>query len=174
MALSKEQKSTVVTNLTELLSSSKMTVVAEYKGMTVKSMQKLRKDANGNGTSVKVVKNRLVKQALSGVDALKGVDVSTLTGQLLYAFNDADEVAPAKALNDFAKTEPALQFVGAFTAEGAFISAEEVKALASLPSKNQLIAGVINTLNSPVRGVMSSLSGNLHGLLQGLEAKASN
>lgn len=55
-----------------------------------------------------------------------------------------------------------------------FISADEVKALASLPSKNQLIAGVINTLNSPMRGVIGSLSGNLHGLLQGLEAKASN
>ncbi len=174
MALSKEEKTAVIADLTELLSGSKMTVVAEYKGMTVKSMQKLRKDAKSNGTAVKVVKNRLVKQAISGVDTLKGVDASTLTGQLLYAFNDADEVAPAKALSDFAKTEPALQFVGAITAEGAFISADEVKALASLPSKNQLIAGVINTLNSPLRGVMSGLTGNLHGLLQGLEAKASN
>ena len=54
------------------------------------------------------------------------------------------------------------------------MDAESVKALAVLPSKEQLIAGILNTLNSPVRGVMSSLGGNLHGLLQALEAKATN
>jgi large subunit ribosomal protein L10 len=170
MALSKEQKSTIVTDLTTLLTDSKMTVVAQYKGMTVKSMQNLRKEAKGNGTSIKVVKNRLVKQAISGVDTLKSVDSTALQGQLLYAFNLEDEVAPAKALADFAKKEPALQFVGAITAEGAFISADEVKALASLPSKAQLIAGVINTLQSPVRNTMSALQGNLHGYLKAIEA----
>ena len=170
MALSKEQKATVVADLTELLAGSKMTVVAQYKGMTVKSMQSLRKEAKGNGTAIKVVKNRLVKQAIGGVSTLKDVDVTALQGQLMYAFNTADEVAPAKALSDFAKKEPALQFVGAITAEGVFISADEVKALASLPSKNQLVAGIINTLQSPVRNTMSALNGNLHGYLQAIEA----
>jgi len=170
MALSKEQKTAVIADLTELLTSSKMTIVAEYKGMTVKSIQALRKEAKGNGTSVKVVKNRLVKQALTGVDTLKGTDVTALQGQLLYAFNDTDEVAPAKVLSDHAKNEPALQFVGAITAEGTFISADDVKALANLPSKNQLIAGIINTLQSPVRNTMSALGGNLHGYLQAIEA----
>jgi large subunit ribosomal protein L10 len=170
MALSKEQKAAVITDLTERLTSSKMTVVAQYKGMTVKSMQTLRKEAKGNGTAVKVVKNRLVIQALGGVEALKSVDSSALEGQLLYAFNEGDEVAPAKVLSDYAKKEPALQFVGAITAEGLFISADEVKALASLPSKNQLIAGIINTLQSPVRNTMSALGGNLHGYLQAIEA----
>ena len=170
MALSREQKAAVIADLTELLTSSKMTVVAQYKGMTVKSMQTLRKEAKGNGTAVKVVKNRLVIQALGGVEALKSVDSSALEGQLLYAFNEGDEVAPAKVLSDYAKKEPALQFVGAITAEGVFISADEVKALASLPSKSQLIAGIINTLQSPVRGTLSALGGNLHGYLQAIEA----
>lgn len=170
MALSKEQKTAVIADLTERLTSSKMTVVAQYKGMTVKSMQTLRKEAKGNGTAVKVVKNRLVIQALGGVEALKSVDSSALEGQLLYAFNEGDEVAPAKVLSDYAKKEPALQFVGAITAEGLFISADEVKALASLPSKNQLIAGIINTLQSPVRNTLSALGGNLHGYLQAIEA----
>ena len=170
MALSKEQKISVVAELSDLLKASRMTVVAEYRGITVKSMQSLRRDAKANGTAIKVVKNRLVKQAINNVDTLKGIDVESLKGQLLYAFNDADEVAPAKALNDFAKGEPALQFIGAITAEGLFISAEEVKALASLPGKNQLIAGIINTLQSPVRNTMSALNGNLHGYLQAIEA----
>lgn len=170
MALTKEQKNEVVSEITDLLSSSKMTVVAEYRGMTVKSMQALRKEAKENGTSVKVAKNRLVKQALIGVDALKSVETTALTNQLLYAFNSDDEVAPAKALSDFAKKEPALQFVGAITAEGLFISADEVKALANLPSKQQLVAGIINTLQSPLRGSLSALSGNLHGYLKAIEA----
>jgi large subunit ribosomal protein L10 len=170
MALSKEKKSEVISDLTERLSSSKMTIVAQYKGMTVKSMQTLRKEAKSNGTAIKVVKNRLVIQALGGVEALKSVDASALQGQLLYAFNSEDEVAPAKALSDYAKKEPALEFVGAITAEGLFINAAEVKALASLPSKNQLVAGIINTLQSPVRNTISALNGNLHGYLKAIEA----
>lgn len=170
MALSKEQKNAVVSDVTDLLTSAKMTVVAQYKGMTVKSIQSLRKEAKQNGTTVKVVKNRLVKQALSNVETLKGVETAALTNQLLYAFNSEDEVAPAKILHDFSKKDASLQFVGAITAEGSFIGADDVKALASLPSKQQLVAGIINTLQSPLRGSMSALSGNLHGYLQAIEA----
>ncbi len=172
MALTKDQKHEVVGDISELLSNSRMTVVAEYKGTPVKAMQELRRQSRENGTSIKVVKNRLVIKALQQNDTFKDVDVSGLNGMLLYAFNSEDEVAPAQALATFAKKQPTIQFVGAFSSEGAFLNADEVKSLATLPSKNQLIAGVINTLNSPVRGVVSGLSGNLHGLLQALEAKA--
>lgn len=174
MALSKNQKQDVINEVTELLQSSKMTVVAKYQGTTVKALQTLRRDARDNGTKVKVVKNRLVIQALKGSDAYKETDTSALEGMLLYAFNGQDEVAAAQILKKFAKQNPTLEFVGAISAEGEFIDAASVKALADLPGKNQLIAGLLNTLNSPVRGVMGSLSGNLHGLLQGLETKASN
>ena len=104
---------------------------------------------------------------------MKDVDVSELTGQLLYAFNSEDEVAPAQVLADFAKTNPTIQFVGAFSAEGKFLSADDVTALATLPSKEQLIAQVLATLQSPVHDVTNALSGNLHALLDGVEAKAS-
>lgn len=174
MALTKSEKQDVVQEVADLLGSSKMTVVAKYQGTTVKALQQLRRDARDNGTRVKVVKNRLVIQALKQTDSLKDVNTSELQGMLLYAFNGEDEVAAAQVLNTFAKQNPSLEFVGAISAEGEFVDAANVKALASLPGKNQLIAGVLNTLNSPVRGVIGSLSGNLHGLLQGLEAKASN
>jgi len=172
MALTKEKKNQVVSELSELLSSSKLTVVAEYRGTTVKAIQTLRKDAKANGTKISVVKNRLVIKALEGNDTLKGADTSALKGQLLYAFNADDEVAPAAVLAAFGKTNPSIQFVGAITAEGAFISADEVKALASLPSKAQLIAQVVATLGSPLNDVLSGLSGNLHAILDGVEAKA--
>lgn len=172
MALSKNQKNDVVGEVAELLSSSKMTVVAKYQGTTVKALQQLRRDARDNGTKVKVVKNRLVIKAVQQSDTLKSADMSQLQGMLLYAFNSEDEVAPARVLADFAKTYPTLEFVGAITPEGVFASAEEVQALAALPGKNELIAQVIATLNSPVNDVMNGLSGNLHALLDGIEAKA--
>lgn len=170
MALTKVKKDSVVAEVAELLANSKMTVVAQYQGTTVKAIQALRKDAKANGTKVSVVKNRLVIKAIEATESIKDVDTSALKGQLLYAFNATDEVAPASALATFAKTNPSIQFVGAITADGKFMSVTEVKALAALPSKTQLIAGIINTLQSPVNGVMSGLKGNLHGLLQAIEA----
>jgi len=172
MALTKAKKDDVVAGVAELLQSSKMTVVAKYQGTTVKSIQDLRRQARDNGTKVKVIKNRLVIKALQQNETLKDVDTSAIEGMLLYAFNDQDEVAPAQSLDMFAKKNPTIQFVGAITAEGKFIDAAEVKALAGLPSKNQLIAQVIATLNAPVNDVMNGLSGNLHALLDGIEAKA--
>lgn len=171
MALTKQKKQQVVDEVAGLLADSKLTVVAAYQGTTVKAMQQLRRDAKNDSTNVKVIKNRLVIKAIENNEALKDVDTSALKGQLLYAFNPSDEVAPAKVIAEFAKTNPTLEFVGAIGADGKFISAEEVKALASLPSKTQLIAGLINTLNGPVNGVMSGLGGNLHGLLDAIAAK---
>jgi large subunit ribosomal protein L10 len=173
MALSKDQKNQVVSDVAELLASSKMTVVAAYQGTTVKAIQQLRREARENGTQVRVVKNRLVIKAVQQNDNLKDVDVTALNGQLLYAFNSEDEVAPAQALANFAKTNPTIEFVGAISGEGKFLSADDVKALATLPGKEQLIAQVIATLLSPVNDVTNALSGNLHALLDGVEAKAS-
>jgi large subunit ribosomal protein L10 len=172
MALTKSKKDEVVAEVADLLKSSKMTVVAKYQGTTVKALQGLRRDARGNGTQVKVVKNRLVIKAIEQNDILKGTDTSELQGMLLYAFNADDEVAPAQVLNTFAKANPTLEFVGAISGEGKFLAASDVKALADLPSKPQLIAQVVATLLSPVNDVTNALSGNLHALLDGVEAHA--
>ena len=172
MALTKAEKKDVIAEVSDLLQSSKMTVVAKYEGTTVKALQTLRREAKENGTKVLVVKNRLVKQALKGNENLKDVPTDELTGMLLYAFNSADEVASAKVLSDFAKTNPSIEFVGAISAEGEFVDAAGVKSLASLPGKDQLIAETIATLLSPVHDVTNALAGNLHALLDGVEAKA--
>lgn len=171
MALSKAKKEEVVQEVQDLLSASKMTVVAKYEGTPVKALQQLRRDAKGNGTRVKVVKNRLVIQALKGTDTFKNTDTAALEGMLLYAFNGEDEVAAAQILKTFAKTNPNVEFVGAISAEGEFVGSEQVKALADLPGKNQLLAGIVNLLQSPVRGVTGSLN-NLGGILSSLEANA--
>ena len=150
-----------------------MTIVTKYEGTTVKAMQALRRDVRENGTVAKVVKNRLVIKAIQHGDGkLKDVDTSALQGMLLYAFNSEDEVAPAQAIANFAKLNPTLEFVGAISAEGKFLTAEEVSALATLPSKEVLIAQVVATLTAPLSDSVNALSGNLHALLDGVSAKA--
>ncbi len=172
MALSKDKKDAIVQEVTDLLASSKLTVITQYQGTPVKALQQLRRDGNETGTVMKVVKNRLVIKALQSRNETKDLDTSELNGMLLYAFNDSDEVAPAKTIAEFAKKQQTLQFVGAISPEGTFLSADEVTALATLPSKNDLIAQVLATLSSPLNDVVNGLSGNLHGLLDGVEAKA--
>lgn len=172
MALTKDKKNVIVSEVADLLGSSKMTVVTKYQGTTVKALQSLRHEGRENGTQLKVVKNRLVIKAIQQTDNLKGVDTSALEGMLLYAFNAEDEVAPAQVIANFAKSNPTLEFVGAISAEGKFLTADEVKSLATLPSKAEMIAQVISTLNSPVNDVMSGLSGNLHALMDGIGDKA--
>jgi large subunit ribosomal protein L10 len=172
MALSKDKKSEVVNEVAELLKDSRMTVMAKYQGTSVKSMQALRKASRDNGTKVVVVKNRLFKKALENDERFKDVDLALVTGQLMYAFNPNDEVAAAQVLKNFAKDEPQVEFVGAFSAEGKLLNADEVKTLADLPSKEQLIAETVAMLLGPVNDVTNALSGNLHALLDGMEAKA--
>jgi large subunit ribosomal protein L10 len=172
MALTKVKKNEVVTEVADLLSTSKMTVVTKYQGTTVKALQELRRNSRDSGTQLKVVKNRLVIKAIQQTDSLKDVDTSALQGMLLYAFNDADEVAPAQAIAKFAKLNPTLEFVGAISAEGKFLTADEVKSLATLPGKNELIGQVVAMLLSPVNDVTNALSGNLHALLDGIADKA--
>jgi large subunit ribosomal protein L10 len=172
MAISRDKKNALVAEMSELLAESKMAVFAQYQGLSVADVQTLRRAAREAGVTIKVVKNRLVRVALEENETYKGIDTSALTGQLLYAISTEDEVAPAQVLDTFAKTHPALQFAGAFSGEGAVLSADDVKALAGLPSKNQLIGEVVAQLLSPVHDITNALSGNLHALLDGVEAKA--
>ncbi len=172
MALTREKKQEIVEELVTLLSESKVTVVANYNGTTVKEFQQLRSQAKENSTTIKVVKNRLIKKALSSVDALKEVETTTLANQLLYAFNSEDEVAPAQTLAKFSKETGKLEFVGAITEDGNFIDAEAVKALASLPSKDQLRAQLVGTISAPLSGFVNVLSGNIRGVLNVLNARS--
>ena len=172
MAISKDKKQTLVSELTELFASAKGTAVAKYQGISVADLQELRKAAREAGVTIKVVKNRLVRVAMGESDTYKAADTSALLGQLLYAFSADDEVAPAKVLDTFAKTHPTLELVAGFSGEGLAQSDADVKALAGLPSKHQLIAEVVAQLLSPVHDTTNALSGNLHALLDGIGEKA--
>src|SRR5215211_2549546 len=128
MALNKDKKKEVVGEVSQLLETSKLTVIAKYSGTSVKSMQQLRLQSRDSGTNIRVVKNRLFKKALSENDKFKDIDTEMLSGQLIYAFNDTDEVAPAQNLAAFAKQEPQIEFIGGITASGELLKVEDLKA----------------------------------------------
>ena len=172
MALTKDEKNQIITEVSDLLSSSKMTVITKYEGTTVKAMQDLRRQARDTGTKVKVIKNRLVKQALASSDKFKAVDISLLEGMLMYAFNSEDEVAPAQAIANFAKSNPTLEFVGAITSDGQLMGAEDVKVLAALPTKEQLRGQLVGIIAAPLSGFVNVLAGNVRGVLNVLTARA--
>ena len=168
MAISKSKKQDLVAELNELLASAKMSIFANYTGLTVAETQELRRAARAQGVKIKVVKNRLVRVAMKSNDGLKELDSSSLKGQVLYAFSDEDEVVPAKVLADFAKTHPALKLMGAFNADG-IMNEAEAEVFANLPTKNELIAQVVATLQSPLDGILSGING-LGSLLNAVEA----
>jgi len=172
MAIDRSKKTALVSEMTAAMKDAKMTAFAAYQGVTVADLQQLRKLARESGVTIKVVKNRLVRVAMGEIKHLKDLDTSALNGQLLYAISQEDEVAPAQVLDKFAKEHPELLLKGGFSGDGNMLSEADVKALAGLPSKDQLIAQVVAQLLSPVHDITNALSGNLHALLDGVEAKA--
>ena len=157
MAISRDKKNTLVADLTELLKDSKMVVYAKYQGLTVAELQELRKLAREADVKIKVVKNRLVKVAMKEIATYKDTDTTGLTGQLLYALGTDEDFDAAKVLTKFAKTHDKMELIGGFNGEGAALSTEEVKTLGSLPTKNELIAQVVDTLLSGINGIVSGL-----------------
>ena len=157
MAISKDKKNELVAELTELLSNSKMVAFAKYQGLTVSELQELRKLARESNIKIKVVKNRLVKVAMKEIAAYKNTETDGLVGQLLYAVGEDEDFDAAKILVKFAKTHPMIDLQGGFNDEGKSLSKEEVTTLGSLPTKNELIAQVVDTLLSGINGIVSGL-----------------
>ena len=172
MALKRLQKESIVNDVSDAIASSKLTVVAQYKGTPVTDLQKLRRDGRENGTSVKVIKNRLVLRAIESNDKLKDVDKSVFNGMLLYAFNSDDELASAQTIAKFAKTQPNIDIVAAFTNAGEFYNTADAKALANLPTKDQLRGQLVGMISAPLSSFVSVLSGNITGFVRVLDARA--
>ena len=172
MAISRDKKNQLVTELNELLVGSKSTAVASYDGLTVPEMQELRKLAREANVSIKVVKNRLMRVAMSQHDRLKGADTSSLKGQLLYAFSSEDEVAPAQILKKFSKDHSAVKLVAGFDALGTVFDEAEITALANLPTKEQLQGQVVSVIAAPLTQFLGVANGAQRGFAQVLSQRA--
>ena len=172
MAISRDKKQQLVTELNDLFSTAKSTAAATYQGVTVAEMQELRKMAREANVEIKVVKNRLVRVAMGAHDVLKEADTSLLKGQLIYAFSKDDEIAPAQVLAKFSKTVPAIDLVAGFDNTGASFDTAAVKALASLPTKDQLRGQVVSVIAAPLTQFLGVANGAQRGFAQVLSQRA--
>lgn len=172
MALLREKKDQIVDELGRTITESKMTVIAEYQGTPVKALQTLRREARDSGTTVKVIKNRLVIKALQANPDFKDVDTKFINGMLLYVFNNDDEVAGAQTIAKFAKTQPTLKIIGAITNTGEFISEADANAISVLPTKEQLRGQLVGVLSAPLTGFVGVMTGNIRSIFNVLNARA--
>ncbi len=170
MAKSREQKEQSVEQLSGDLGRIKLAVLTDYRGLTVSELDELREQLSGESIPYRVTKNTLFKLALKNSDALKEVDPSTLTGPLAIAFGFDDEVAAARLIYNFGKTHEALEITGALTGDGEYLEPAQVKALAILPTKDQLLGQLVATISAPIQGFNRVLAGNLSGLINVLKA----
>ncbi|MFD1884080.1 50S ribosomal protein L10 [Paenibacillus wenxiniae] len=130
------------------LRESVSTVVADYRGLNVAEVTELRKQLREAGVEFQVLKNTLVRRATESAELTELNEV--LVGPTAIAFSKDDAVIGAKILNDFAKTHNALELKGGVV-EGRVVSADEIKALASLPSRDGLLSMLLSVLQAPVR-----------------------
>ncbi len=172
MAITRNKKNALVAELTELFAGSKGSVGAAYTGLSVADMQELRAAAREAGVTIKVVKNRLVRVALSSSDKFKSADTSLLTGQLVYAFSSSDEVASAQVLAKFAKSHPQLKLVTGFDDAGASLDTATVTALAELPTKDQLRGQLVSVIAAPLSGFLGVANGAQREFTQVLSQRA--
>jgi large subunit ribosomal protein L10 len=170
MAISREAKEQAVDQLTGDLGRIKLAVMTDYRGLKVPEIEELRATLRSSGMTYRVTKNTLLRLALSGNEQYGDLDPSSFTGPMALAMGFDDEVAPAKVIFQYAKTHDALEIVGAITGDGKLLSAAEVKALAQLPSREQLIAQVVGTIAAPLTGFVGVMAGNVRSIINVLNA----
>jgi large subunit ribosomal protein L10 len=163
------KKAQQIEEISELLRDSTLTILTDYRGLTVADMQGFRSQLREKEARLKVVKNTLTRIAARRV----GLDVVTplLEGPTAIVCTAADPVAAAKVVTDFARTSRILTIKGALL-EGKLLPPAEVERLATLPPREELLAKVVGGLQAPLYGLVSVLSGPIRSLAYVLQARA--
>jgi large subunit ribosomal protein L10 len=146
LSLNRSEKQAVIDEVTGLAAKAQTLVMAEYRGITVADLTKLRIDARSKGVALSVLKNTLARRAVTGSSF--EVVAEQMTGPLIYGFSE-DAVSAAKVLADFAKTNEKLVLRGGAYA-GKALDVNAVKQLANIPTKEVLLAQLCGLLKSPI------------------------
>ena len=169
--MDRAQKEKLVEDLGQIFESSGVVVVSRYEGMTVAEMQDLRAQMRKAGGFVRVAKNRLAKIALDGKPCASIANY--LTGMTVLAYSE-DPVAAAKVVQEYSKMNPKLDILGGAMGENELDRAG-VKAVASLPSREELIASIVGCVVAPasnLAGALGAPASNIAGILATIEEKA--
>ena len=168
--MDRAQKEKVVEELGQIFESSGVVVVAQYAGLTVAEMQDLRARMSAAGGSVRVAKNKLAKIALEGTPNVSIADL--LNGMTVLAYSE-DPVAAAKVVDAYSKDNDKLVILGGAMA-GTALDAAGVKAVAKMPSRDELIASIAGCIGAPaanIAGAIGAPASNIAGILSTLEER---
>ena len=166
MSLNLEEKKAVVAEVSEQVAQAQAIVVAEYRGLPVGDMTALRAQARNSGVYLRVLKNTLVRRAVDGTPFSGLAD--KMVGPLVFGIS-ADPVAAAKVLNDFAKTNDKF-VIKAGAMPNQVMDANGVKALATMPSREELLAKLMGTMQAPVAKFVRTLNEVPTKFVRGLAA----
>ena len=161
------EKEATVSQVLQKLTKSQAVILADYRGLNVQEVTELRKKLREAGVEYRVIKNTLTSRAAKEAN-IEGLD-QYLSGPTAMAFGYNDPVAPAKILANFAKDHKKLELKGGIL-EGKVINYNAVKSLADLPSREALLGQIAGMLQSPMRGLVTVLSGPLRNLAYATEA----
>jgi large subunit ribosomal protein L10 len=166
VSLNLDDKKTVVAEVSAEVANAQSIIVAEYRGLGVVDLTALRANARKSGVYLRVVKNTLVRRAIAGTP-FEGLS-EKLTGPLIYGIS-TDPVAAAKLLNDFAKGNDKLAIkIGAMP--NYVMDAAGVKALATMPSREELLSKLLGTMQAPITQFVRTLNEVPTKFVRGLAA----
>lgn len=168
MAKTRVQKEEALAVYQESLQNAKSVVFVNFDKLKVKDIEKLRRQCRSEKVGYVVAKKTLMKLALTKA-GLTDVNPKAFEHGVATVFGFEDEVAPARIMQTFAKDHEALKTIGGIL-EGTYVDRERVIALASLPSRQELLGKLVGTIQAPVSGFVNVLAGNLRGLLYALNA----
>lgn len=169
MSKNLELKKQVVSDIVERIQNAKSVVIAEYSGMNVADVTKLRAKFRAANVDYVVLKNTLVRRALQEL-SIEGLD-EVLNGPSVFAFSQNDEVSGAKIVQEYIDADKSKTLrIKAGIMDGKMLDAAAVKALASLPPKEVLIAKLMGTLNAPAANMVGVLAATLRSLVYAIEA----
>ena len=160
--LTKTQKKKIIDELADKIKRQKILIFTNVAGVKVGEIQKLRRELKKEEVEYKVIKKTLINLALK--QAKQEVDTSSFIGSSALAFGYQEPVLPAKIIYNFSKEHLNLKILGGLM-ENRFLTPEEVIELAKIPSKQELIAKLIGSIQAPIRGLVNVLEGNLRNLL---------
>jgi len=167
MPKSKQQKQEIVDALAEKLGRMKSVVFTAVSGYTMSDADALRAKGHAENVDFLVTKKTLLERALEKHNLTLTKDI--VDGSILTAISYVDEVAPAKIIKTFSKGREGFDMVAGIL-EGKFMDGASMKQLADLPSKQELLASLVGSLNAPASGFVNVLAGNLRGLVRVLSA----
>ena len=170
MAITRAEKEEAVAKLQSELSQLKLAVLTDYRGLSVSEISELRSKLRDEGMSYRVTKNTLLRIAAKQTPSLAEIDPTTFTGPMALAISSDDEIAPARVIFQYAKEHKALEIVGAITSEGEFLDPSQVKALATLPTREQLLGMLVGTIAAPLSGFVGVMGANVRGIVTVLQA----